>query len=191
MITIGKKSCSDFSDPLAMMNDCHRKIERLLSGLQTIMALTHGGPLSSAHRPALELGLRYFKDAAPYHARDEEESLFPRMRKSPNPEAQAAIAVLDALDAEHVEAESGHAVLEALGRKWLTEGSLNPEEAAQLESVVNDLAVLYTRHIAIEDTEVFPLAARVLTAEELKEVGVEMAARRTPQTQPIVQIGRR
>lgn len=191
MITIGSKSCHDFSDPLAMMGDCHRKLERYLVGLQAVISQAKGGPLSTEHQGALELALRYFRDAAPFHAKDEEESLFPRMRKIQNPEVQAALSVLDALDAEHVEAEAGHQTLETLGRKWLREGALSQEETRTLESVIKELGTLYTRHIGIEDREIFPLAGRVLSPEDLKAVGAEMSARRSAQTSSVVQIGRR
>jgi hemerythrin-like domain-containing protein len=40
------------------------------------------------------------------------------------------------------------------------------------------LAGLYHQHIRMEDTEVFPLAARVLSAEQIAQIGSEMAQRR-------------
>jgi hemerythrin-like domain-containing protein len=40
------------------------------------------------------------------------------------------------------------------------------------------LAELYRRHIALEDTEVFPFAAKALASRDRHAVGVEMAARR-------------
>jgi hemerythrin-like domain-containing protein len=37
---------------------------------------------------------------------------------------------------------------------------------------------MYTRHIALEDSELFPMAARMLNPQQLQEVGQEMAQRR-------------
>jgi hypothetical protein len=40
------------------------------------------------------------------------------------------------------------------------------------------LKVLYQRHITVEDEELFPAAARVLDDAQLRQIGLEMAARR-------------
>jgi hemerythrin-like domain-containing protein len=37
---------------------------------------------------------------------------------------------------------------------------------------------MYQRHIAVEDHELFPLAGRVLSGEQLVQVGEQMARRR-------------
>jgi hemerythrin-like domain-containing protein len=54
----------------------------------------------------------------------------------------------------------------------------------RLSAVLAELADLYQRHIAVEEGEVFPLAARVLAAAERDAIGGEMATRRsvTPET---------
>jgi len=43
---------------------------------------------------------------------------------------------------------------------------------------VTELEALYRDHIAVEDREVFPMAARVLRAEDRQTIGKEMAGRR-------------
>src|SRR5215469_7184327 len=84
-IVIGAKQESDFTDPIGMLGDCHRRIERFLSVLQTLASQRQGAPLNEQERNALSASLRYFREAAPKHTADEEESLFPRMRAA-NPE---------------------------------------------------------------------------------------------------------
>jgi Hemerythrin HHE cation binding domain len=65
----------NFSDPTGLLSDCHRRIEMFLRSLQTVAS---GGPkLDEERRRALDLALRYFREAAPKHTADEEESLFP------------------------------------------------------------------------------------------------------------------
>ena len=44
--------------------------------------------------------------------------------------------------------------------------------------LVHELQAVYQRHIAIEETEIFTLAGRILGAEDLAELGREMARRR-------------
>ncbi len=79
-VVIGAKPESGFRDPIGLLTDCHRRVERFLSVLVQVGAQTQGGSLTSEQRTALETALRYFRDAAPKHTADEEESLFPRLR---------------------------------------------------------------------------------------------------------------
>jgi hemerythrin-like domain-containing protein len=81
-IVIGAKRESDFSDPIGMLGDCHRRIERFLNALLTVATSAKGGPLTSEQQTALAASLRYFLEAAPKHTADEEESLFPRLTDS-------------------------------------------------------------------------------------------------------------
>src|SRR5579872_776949 len=81
-ITIGAKQESDFTDPIGMLGDCHRRIERFLSVLQKLASERQGGALNGQEQNALAASLRYFREAAPKHTADEEESLFPRMREA-------------------------------------------------------------------------------------------------------------
>ena len=43
---------------------------------------------------------------------------------------------------------------------------------------LSTLQAIYKDHIGIEDRELFPAAARLLSSSELMAVGLEMAARR-------------
>jgi hemerythrin-like domain-containing protein len=44
--------------------------------------------------------------------------------------------------------------------------------------MLDELSDIYRRHIALEDAELFPLAARVLDRDEIEALGREMAQRR-------------
>jgi hemerythrin-like domain-containing protein len=134
--------------------------------------------LSTEQRSALEVGLRYFQEAAPKHTADEEESLFPRLRETGREDVEALMRSIDALESDHGVAGDAHRKVERLGRKWLDELRLTGPDTAQLSAQLARLAELYQRHIGIEDNEVFPAAARILTADDRKAVGAEMAARR-------------
>lgn len=177
-ITIGAKRESDFTDPIGMLGDCHRRIERFLNVLVTVAAREKGGPLTEQQRTALETSLRYFREAAPKHTADEEESLFPRLRRLDPAGSQAILTRIDSLEQDHECAQKAHDEVDRLGQLWLTNGRLSPEEALRLSTVLDQLARLYRNHIAIEDSEVFPFAASVLPPSERSSVGAEMAARR-------------
>lgn len=182
-IRIGGRPDSSFADPLGLLTDCHRRIERFL-GVLVRVAERSGGPLEAGERSALETALRYFREAAPKHTADEEESLFPRLRARQDGAVSELLARVDALEREHVRAERAHQEVDRLGRAWLEAGALSPEEAACLRALLAELEQLYRDHIAVEDHEVFPAAAKVLAVEERRAIGREMAARRGFSAEP-------
>jgi len=177
-IAIGAKRESDFTDPIGMLGDCHRRIERFLNVLLRVAEQARGEALNEEQCGALETALRYFRDAAPKHTADEEESLFPRLRRIENAEVRALLARVESLEEEHVCADRSHGEVDNLGRLWLRDGRLSPEQASRLLTVLVQLRDLYLRHIATEDTEVFPAARAALSASERAAIGGEMASRR-------------
>jgi len=177
-VTIGKKPESDFSDPLGMLSDCHRRIERCLNVLAILTSQAQGSGLSAKERHALEAALRYFRVAAPMHTLDEEDSLFPRMRAQQRPELYEAIGQLQALEVDHHSTEAAHGEVEEQGRRWLTRGHLPDEAAERLSLVLDNLQAIYAAHIRQEDSEVFPLAAKLLEPSDIQALGREMAIRR-------------
>ena len=175
-VEIGAKPQSDFSDPLGLLNDCHRRIERFLATLARVHQLREGGKLEPADRAPLENALAYFRDAAPRHTADEEDSLFPRLRSAPD--AESAFERLDALEEDHKIAGRDHRTIDAIFRRWLEQGELPAGESRELGEALARLSALYARHIAVEDRELYPLARKLLGPHELAAVGSEMAARR-------------
>lgn len=148
-----------------------------MGALQAVAALSDQ-PLTEETRRSLELALRYFREAAPKHTADEEESLFPRLRRIDSPEMRKALERLEALEEDHRCAEPLLAVVDRIGTTFLEAGSLSPSDAKDFREAVDQLAAMYKRHIEIEDREVFPIAARLLAQSEKAAVAMEMAARR-------------
>ena len=177
-VQLGTKGQPDFTQPVELMMDCHRRIEKFLQILLRVVDETQGHALDRQHREALETALNYFRSASPRHNEDEEDSLFPRMRRSSDPEVRAAMAKLDALEADHRVAERHHARVDELGKRWLAADALDSEATAEMKRLLTELGETYREHIRVEDEEVFPLASRVLSAEELGQVGQEMQKRR-------------
>ena len=135
-------------------------------------------PLDAESRTALEASLKYFREAAPKHTADEEESLFPRLRQMNDPEVESAIRTLDPLEQEHRRADFQHSEVARLGRVCLQRGNLSSEDARLFRNSVSELAAIYKEHIRIEDEVVFPLAGRLLSAQDKAAIAGEMAARR-------------
>jgi hemerythrin-like domain-containing protein len=177
-VTIGAQREHGFDEPLGLLSDCHRRIERFLDVIIRVVDGAAGRALDREERDALEAALRYFVLAAPRHTHDEEESLFPRMRASDDPVVREAMARIDALEADHRRAETMHVEADRLCRSWLDTGLLPARDLARLTQLLTELRETYVNHIAIEDNEVFPLAMRVLSQAQLTQVGREMTERR-------------
>jgi hemerythrin-like domain-containing protein len=173
---IDEPPLADFSNPLGMLSDCHRRIERFLGVLRRLGEEDRGGSLPALRRDALREALRYFREGAPKHTADEEQSVFPRLRAAAG--APDALNRLGALEADHRSAAAAHDELDALGAQWLATGSLPPGDAARFLQRSIELTSLYARHIEVEEREIFPEAGRQLSATHLHAIGVEMASRR-------------
>ena len=177
-LQIGAKPESDFTQPLDMLSDCHKRIQHFLNILMSTAEQAGDGVLTGERRAALDSALRYFRDAAPKHTADEERSLFPRMRSVDSSGVREALSKMEDLEADHQWADQRHAEAEAIFQKWMTEGSLADRERERLKAIVDELATLYQSHIALEESEIFPLAKAVLPEMEKQALGREMARRR-------------
>lgn len=114
------------------------------------------------------------------HNEDEERSLFPRLRALGRLHAPHDLsALLDQLETQHRLAEQVHRDFDATAASLPHDGSPDAtdgvERFCQLAAVLVDL---YRAHMRIENEGVFPLAARLLPAKELRTIQQEMRARR-------------
>lgn len=173
---IGQKPPSDFADPVGMLEDCHRRIRFFLKALTEATKLPPGLELSPIRRSAMQKALDYFREAAPKHTADEEESLFPRLRNHAH--AHTVEGTLHTLAWEHACVEMEHHEIDELGRSWLATGTITETESGRLRDLLEGLNVVYERHIATEEREVFPVARRELSDSEKLRMGEEMAQRR-------------
>lgn len=183
-VQIGAKS-HKFSDPTGLLSDCHRRIEMFMRSLQALAKVIASTPDEETRR-ALEAALRYFREAAPNHTADEEESLFPRLRSLRSPEVESALSRLDELEGDHRWAGPLHAEIEKLGLEYLSRGELSGSQVEQFRSYVQELSSMYLRHIAVEDANLFPAAAKALSEADKQAIAEEMAKRRSV---PLVSLG--
>src|SRR6266567_6809242 len=129
-IQIGQKKAADFSDPLGMLSDCHRRIERFLAALLTLAREGKAGELDEGQKASLRNALEYFRTSGPRHTADEEESLFPRMQESKA--GAAELRSIELLEADHEAADRAHREIDVLGARWLQAGRLNEADAARM-----------------------------------------------------------
>jgi hemerythrin-like domain-containing protein len=173
-VQIGAKPDSGFEDPLGMLKDCHRRIERFVNLLARIAAQANGRALNLDERQAVEAALRYFRESGPRHTHDEEQSLFPRLKDMPDVQAE-----ISRLAGEHQEADELHAEVNDLFTAWLNGQTPSNEDARGLREMTHRLAELYREHIGIEEDLVFPHAARTLSPDTIAAIGREFQQRRT------------
>ena len=162
-----------FDHPLEMLLACHGKILRQCDTLRKLEThlRTHGCDMQA--RLAAQGILRYFGTAGQFHHQDEEENLFPALRASAGDEQERLDELLQRLLEEHV------AMLAAWGR--LRPELLQLAEGMNIrldERLAERFIDSYTMHIAVENSELLPLASQLLTQEQLREIGMRMAERR-------------
>ena len=150
-----------------MLLACHDRVRRSLDLLLRLQAhaATHGADTQA--RDAARDVLRYFDLAGPKHHEDEERHVLPRLR------AAGLGELADRLAADHTEMNRQWAALRP-ALQALQGGSGQSLDAAACQAY----AALYAAHMAAEEGQAFPAAARDLEAPALTAMGEEMAARR-------------
>jgi hemerythrin-like domain-containing protein/formiminotetrahydrofolate cyclodeaminase len=180
-VQLGTPGQPDFTQPIELMMDCHRRIEHFLDVLIKVAAQQGRGELTDEGRRALHAALDYFRHAAPRHIADEEQSLFPRMRQIDTPPLRDALAEMARLESDHRQVETAHQRIDAIGRNWLEHGRLDEAACDELTGLLRQLAASYAEHIQLEDQRVFALASQTLDAASLQAIGWEMKQRRSDQ----------
>lgn len=163
------EAAPDFSNPLGLLRACH---ERILQHCATLERLaehlrTHG--VDAEARTAAGKIHHYFSTAGQHHHQDEEQDLFPRL-------ARQSLKLADRVH----RLRQDHARMDGL---WLQLGPLLavPSRITDLDAfaaLVAEFAALYRDHIASENSEVLELAEHILSSDELKKLGQQMAERR-------------
>lgn len=159
-----------FEAPLEMLSACHGRVERQCQTmLRLVPHLAANGPDQAAREAAQNI-MRYFDTSAKHHHADEEEDLFPALLLwAPDAELARSRELIDALRAQHRELEQAWTQLRwKLEGVWL--GTMSALDADEVASLVE----LYRLHIAREEEELLPLAARLLGNAQLDVVGRAM-----------------
>ena len=174
-VQIGAKPDSGFDDPIGMLKDCHRRIERFLDILCMVAERAYTRSLTGEERSAVKAALQYFHVGGERHTADEEESLFPRLRGE---SAAGSLEDVNRLESDHHRAAGLHESVDWIYTAWISVGMLEFGEQHRLLSQVRQLKQLYSEHIQIEETVVFPRAAQLLNGQALAAMGSEFIARR-------------
>ena len=158
-----------FDHPLEMLRACHDKILRQCDTLKKLAVHLQSEGCDAQVSQAAAGILRYFDTAGQLHHLDEEQDLFPALRAA----TACNATLMDRLLSEHnVMLASWEALRPVL--LHLADG-----RAVTLETAVMDKFITsYTDHISLENAELLPMAARLLSLPQLEAIGRNMAGRR-------------
>jgi len=163
-----------FEAPLEMLAACHGRIEHQCSTLRRLVEhLPVHGAEAQARDAALAV-MRYFDSAARDHHADEEQDLFPALLESmAGSDATCIRELTQALQAEHRGLEQRWQVVRSQLER-VAAGDAAALDAPQVEALI----AAYEGHIAREDGELLPMAARLLSDSALQAIGCAMRERR-------------
>lgn len=165
---------ADFAQPLALLRACHVRVAAHSDMLEWLAKHLMVHECDAEAQQVASFVLRYFDSAGRHHHEDEDVDLFPHMRAAAKGQNAERVALLVAqLSAEHAELASKWNVM----RERL-ELIAHGERVQLRELEVDHFCKLYRTHIALEEANVYPLAALILDEERLKAIGTAMAARR-------------
>jgi len=160
--------------PLEMLSACHARIERQCATLRRLVPHLAAHGADEEARTAAANVIRYFDSSAQHHHDDEEEDLFPALLESmAGSDAVCLRDLTEALTAEH------RALDAAWQRVRASLAQIAAGTSAHLGSDdVEALVARYEQHIAREEQELLPMAARLLADEDLARIGKAMRERR-------------
>jgi hemerythrin-like domain-containing protein len=167
-------------EPLEMLHACHERVRAQLGTLTRLAQwLPQHGADEQARRAARSV-MRYFDLAAVNHHMDEEQDLLPAMLEVAGAAERSRLqGLVDRVLAEHVELAAKWAGVRAR-LEGISEGAV----AALEEDVVQQFATAYETHILLEEEEILPWAARMLGADAVAQISVNMTDRRRAPSPP-------
>jgi hemerythrin-like domain-containing protein len=160
--------------PLEMLQTCHARIERQLATLEKLAEQVAASGCDDLAQSRAKDVLDYFDTSAAQHHRDEDEDLFPLLRRRAGALGRSEIAALiGEMEREHSTMDAQwqrlREQLKAIARS--RDSRLDAEEVARF-------AWLYRRHMDRETAAVLPFAREALSGEQQAAFAERMALRR-------------
>ena len=160
-------------DVVDALLDCHQRI-RDFTSLALRLAAARGVADAEVRDVAARVH-RYFSEALPLHARDEEESLLPRL-EGLDPEVDRELAEMMREHAGH--GEPTERVLTACAALQRDPGQLE-QVAPSLDAAARALQRHFDEHLAREERVIFPAIRTRLDRATQEAIQAEMRARRS------------
>ena len=159
-----------FDMPLALLTACHQRILHFCSMLERLAEHIEKYDLDLQATETAKLVYKYFSTAARYHHADEENDLFPLLLQHDN----GLTVLLNQLTETHKQLDKIWAEL----HPFLLDSDLIVGNVDQFKALCQRFTELNREHVMIENRELLPQAATLLTSIEQESLGRSMAARR-------------
>jgi iron-sulfur cluster repair protein YtfE (RIC family) len=167
---IGTRTIAD--DAQGLLLECHGRI-RAFTELAARLASAEGA--SEAEVAEVAAGVRrYFAEAFPLHAQDEEESILPRLAGRD----RQVDAALVTMHREHATQVAPLARVTELCAELATSPGRHAELAPALGRAAGALREHFARHLALEEEVVFPALQALVADAARAEIVRELRARR-------------
>jgi hemerythrin-like domain-containing protein len=157
-------------DAVDLLLECHDRIRSFLSLARRIAAARQTDDVAEAAARVV----RYFTEALPLHARDEEQSVLPRLAGR-DPAVDEALAIMAR---EHGEHETPLAALVEACAAIAEDPGRHREVSPTLTWAVGALDVHFEAHLRREEEIIFPAARRLLSETDLAAIARELRQRR-------------
>ena len=159
-------------DAVDLLLECH---ERIRSFLGLARRIAEAGPSDRSEVPDAAARVhRYFTEALPLHAKDEEESVLPRLHgQDPRVDAE-----LVAMMHEHAEHEQPLGALVRACQLLVREPARYAEVARAIAVATDELDRHFSVHLRREEEVIFPAMRRLLDRAADEEIVKEIRARR-------------
>jgi hemerythrin-like domain-containing protein len=174
------KFVPDFTKPLDLLIHWH---SRMTTKLETLIRA--GEKLKNAKADEvpfiifdIKIARNYLLTANAKHKQDEELSLFPRLRERRNEFGAAITDALDDLEAEHRLAEKIERALIDAADVLTGEDPFETEDVEIFHDAAKRVLDFYRPHLKLENESIYPAARRILSDNDLLEIGKEMRVRR-------------
>lgn len=181
MISFGSQEAApSFDNPLEMLHACHGKIMMQCGTLRNLTAHLASKGCDQQAQQAAQGILRYFDTAGQFHHQDEEDDLFPVLRALAGSGKAQIETLVERLLAEHIVMFAAWDEVRAILLQ-IAAGVNTPLPEALTEKLIGS----YVAHIGGEEKELLPLAAHLLSPEQIMQLGKSMAKRRGAKFPPV------
>ncbi len=172
------KDASSAASPLELLLGCHARIRHFMQ-LSLTLANAVDVPLDEISEAAAAI-FRYFSLALPLHEADENRSLFPRLQAA-LPNGGLVHEAAETMVEQHKAINELAAELLSLCTTLDRYPARLPVLAHRLGDVAQALNLIFSAHLLLEESVIFPAFQDLLSPEQITEMSQEMQQRRQPQ----------
>ena len=169
----GSPGPEDVDDPVDALLACHARI-REFTELSLRLAQTPARP--GAASAAAAAVVQYFTEALPAHEADEDLSLAPRLRAAHAPDD--VLQALDVVSKQHPDLDRVIARILPSWQAVAQDERKLPALAEQMARSAERIALMWTPHLTLEESAIFPVARTLLDGPVLLAIRNEMRERR-------------